>query len=74
MTSLPTKDQLEDKFKQITEAARAVKELMQSSFVSKIDLNESNKAITASILAETITKAEYQRIAKDLANSFNKAS
>jgi len=55
VTSLPKKDELDEKFLQITESARQITEMVHSKFVSKAQLDQSNKNLTRDILNETIT-------------------
>jgi hypothetical protein len=55
VTSLPKKDELDEKFQQINEAARKITEMVHSKFVSKAELDQSNKNLTRDILNETIT-------------------
>ncbi len=63
VTSLPKKDELDEKFQQINEAARKITEMVHSKFVSKAELDQSNKNLTRDILNETITQTDYKKIA-----------
>ena len=63
VTSLPKKDELDEKFLQITESARKITEMVHSKFVSKAELDQSNKNLTRDILNETITQTDYKKIA-----------